>query len=53
MSKLLGIDTKILDDGGFNFSQNGMIQKVFEATGMDYCNGLTTPDKVRALLGIY
>ena len=51
MSEFLGIDIKILDDGGFQFFQTGFIRKVLEATGMEHCNGLTTPTKVDAPLG--
>ena len=29
-----------------------MIRKVLEATGMDHCNGLPTPTKFEATLGI-
>ena len=53
MSEFLGIDIKTLDNGGFQFCQTGLIRKVLEATGMDHCNGLTTPTKVEALLGTY
>ena len=51
MSEFLGIDIKMLDNGGFQFCQNGLIRKVLEATGMEDCNGLTTPTKVEASLG--
>ena len=51
MSEFLGIDIKTLDDGGFQFCQTGLIRKVLEATGMDYCNWLPTPNKVEAPLG--
>ena len=53
MSKLLGIDINILYDGGFNFYQTEFIQQVLEATGMEHCNGFTTPTKVEAPLGKY
>ena len=52
MSEFLGIDIKILDDGGFWFYQTGLIHKVLEYTGMDNCNDLSTPTKVEAPLGI-
>ena len=51
MSEFLGIDTKTLDDGGFQFFQTGLIRKALEATVMDNCNGLRTPTKVEAPLG--
>ena len=53
MSELLGIDMITLDDGGFQFFQTVLIQKVVEATGMEHCNGFTTPTKVDAPLGTY
>ena len=51
VSELLGIDIKTLYNGGFQFCQNGLIRKVLEATGMEDCNGLTTPTKVEAPFG--
>ena len=51
MSDLLGIDIKTLDDGGFEFCQTGLIQKVLKATGMEHFNGLTTTTNVEAPLG--
>ena len=51
MSEFLGIDIKTLDNGGFQFCQTGLIQKVLEATWMEDCNGLSTPTKVEAPLG--
>ena len=53
MYELLGIDIKKLDYGGFQFFQTELIRKALEATGMENCNGFTTPTKVLALLGIY
>ena len=50
LSEFLGIDIKTLDDGGFQCYQTGLIRKVLEATGMEHCNGLTTPTKVEAPL---
>ena len=41
-----------LDNGGFQFCQTGLIRKVLEFTGMEDCNGLRTPTKVEAPLGI-
>ena len=35
----------------FDFYQTLLIRKVFEATGMEHCNGLPTPTKVDAPLG--
>ena len=52
MSDFLVIDIKTLDDGGFKFFQTGLIRKVLEATGMENCNGLPTPTKVEASIGI-
>ena len=52
VSDFLVIDIKTLDDGGFKFCQTGSIRKVLEATGMENCNGLTTPTKVEASIGI-
>ena len=51
VSEFLGIDIKILDDGGFQFFQNVLIRKVLEATGMENCNGLPITTKVEAPLG--
>ena len=51
VSNFLGIDTKTLDDGEFQFCQNGFILKVLEATGMEHCTGLPTPTKVKVTLG--
>ena len=48
MSEFLGIYINTLDDGGFQFCQNGLIRK---ATGMEYFNGLTTTTKVEANIG--
>ena len=48
VSEFLGIDTKALENGGF---QTWLIRKVLEATGMVNCNGFPTPTKVEALLG--
>ena len=52
MSEFLGIYIKTLDDGGFNFYQNGLIQKVLESTGMEHYNELPTPTKVEVPLVI-
>ena len=52
MSDFLVIDIKTLYDGGFNFFQNGLIRKLLEATGMEYCNGFPTLTKVEAPLVI-
>ena len=46
VSELLGIDIKILDDGGLHFYQTGLIHKGLESTGMDHFNVLPTPTKV-------
>ena len=35
---------------GFSFCQTGLIRKVLEDTGMEHCNGFTTPPKVDAPL---
>ena len=51
MSEFLGIDIKTLDDGGFQFCQTELIHKVLETTGMDNCNGLSTPTRDDAPLG--
>ena len=51
MSEFLGIDIKTLDYDGFQFCQTGLVRKVLEATGMEYCNGFPTPTKVEAPLG--
>ena len=51
VSEFLGIDIKTLDNGGSQFFQTGLIRKVLEATGMEYCNGFPTPTKVEAPLG--
>ena len=53
VSEFLGIYIKTLDNGGFQFCQTGLIQKVLEATGMEHCNGFPTPTKVEAPLGTY
>ena len=52
MSEFLGIDIKTLDNGGFQFCHTRLIRKVLEATGTEHSNGLPTPTKVEALLGI-
>ena len=52
MSEFLGIDINTLYDGGFQFCQTGLTLKVLEATGMENSNGLPTPTKVEAPLGI-
>ena len=51
MSELLFIDIKTLNGGVFQFYQTVLILKLLEATGMDHCNGFTTPTKVEAPLG--
>ena len=51
MSKVLGIDIKTLDDGGFQFYQTGLIGKVSEATGMEHFNMFTLPTKFGAPVG--
>ena len=53
VSEFLGIDINTLDNGGFQFCQNGFICKVLEATGMKHSNWLPTPTKVEATLGTY
>ena len=53
VSRLLGMDIKILYDGGFQFYQTGLIRKVLEATGMEHYNGWPTPTKVYAPLRTY
>ena len=53
MYEFLSIDIKTLDDGGFQFYQNGLIRKFLEATGMKHCNGLPTPTKVETPLVTY
>ena len=53
MSEFIGIDIKTLDNVGFQFCQTRLIRKVLEATGMEDCNGLPTPNKVEAPLGTY
>ena len=52
VSDILGIDIKTLDDGGFQFYQTGLIQKVLEDTGMWHCNGFPTATTVEAPLRI-
>ena len=42
-----------MDDGGFKFYQNGLIQKVLEKTGVGHCNWLPITTKVEAPLGTY
>ena len=51
VSEFLGIDIKTLDNVGSQFCKTGLIRKVLEATGMEHCNGLTTPTKVEEPLG--
>ena len=51
MSEFMVIDIKTLNDGGFQFCQPGLIQKVLEAKGMEHCNGLPITTKVEAPLG--
>ena len=52
VTKFLGIDIKTLDNDGFQFCQSRLIRKVLDATEMEHCNGLPTPTKVEATLGI-
>ena len=52
MSEFLVNDIKTLDNGGSQFFQTGLIHKVLESTGTEHFNGLTTPTKVEAPLGI-
>ena len=51
MSELFDIDIKKLDDGGFQFFQNGLIRRVLEATGTEHCCVLPTPTKAESPLG--
>ena len=51
MSYIFDVDINILDDGLLQSFQTGFIHKVLEATGVDHCNGFTTPTKVEAPLG--
>ena len=51
MSELLGINIKALDYGEFQIYQTGLIRKVLEATGVEYCNRSPTTTKVEAPLG--
>ena len=53
MYEFLGIDTKALDNGVFQFYQTVLIRKALEATGMGNCNGLTSPTNVDAPIGTY
>ena len=53
MSEFLGIDINYLDDGRFQFSQNGLIFKVLGATGMDHCNGYLISTRFEAPIGTY
>ena len=48
VSEFLSIDIMTLDEGGFQFYQTGLIQKVLESTGMEHCNGLPTPTNTKA-----
>ena len=50
VSEFLGIDIKTLYNSGFQFFQTGLIRKFLEATGMEDCNGLPTPTRLRHLL---
>ena len=43
VSEFFGIDIKILDNGGFQFCQTGLVCKVLEATGMEDCEWLPIP----------
>ena len=43
VSEFLCIDTKTLDNDGFQFCQTGLIRKVLEATVMEHSNALPTP----------
>ena len=52
VSEFLDVDIKTLNDVVFQFFQTGLIRNVLEATGMEHCNGLPTPTKVEAPLGI-
>ena len=49
----LGINIKELDGGVFKFYQTGLIQKIFQATGMEHFNGFPKLTKVESNLGTY
>ena len=49
--EFLCIDFKTLDYGVSKFLKTVFIRKLLEATGVDRCNGLSTPTKVEAPLG--
>ena len=51
MSELLVVDINTLYDGGFQFCQTVLIQKVLEDIGMEHCNGFPTPTNVESPLG--
>ena len=53
MSEFLGIDIKILDYGGFQFYQTGLVKQFLEDTGMYHCNGFPIPTKYESPLGTY
>ena len=53
LSDFLCVEIKKLYYSGIQFYETGLIQKVLEATGMNNFNGLATPTKVEAPLGIY
>ena len=51
MPEFLVVYNKTLDYGGFQFCLTVFIRKVLESTGMEHCNGLSTPTNVEAPLG--
>ena len=48
-SEYLGIMYTTLDDGSINMTQQGLIQKIMDATGMQDCNPNRTPSTKEAL----
>ena len=52
MYVFLSIDIKMFDGGRFEFSLNEFICKVLKDAGMDHCNGIQAPDRVKAPFGV-
>ena len=43
MEEFLGIKVNSLGDGAYKLTQEGLIDKILEATGMENCNSAVAP----------
>ena len=53
MYEFLDVYITTLNDGLLQFYQTGLISKVLESTGMEYCNWFSTNTKVEAPISKY